>query len=163
VDCDFEFFFNKSALIRVENNNFIELGMEFTFFANENYVYEGTITDLNQDDYYLGVLGEDRGCRLNITNTTVKNSNFCQGMIVYKKQKVLTFEEEPSVLNYTAQWARVTEYEWSTDRRDPQIIIMDSVFENLAYQERLIALSSLKDSYTSSDVPAISSFVQAEF
>ena len=108
MDCDFEFFFNKSALIKVETNNFIELGMEFSYFSNDlggytHAIYEGTITDLNQDDYYLGVLGEDRGCRLNITNTTVKNSNFCHGMIVYKKQKVLTFEEEPSVLNYTAQ------------------------------------------------------------
>ena len=31
VDCDFKFFFNKSALIQVETNHFVEMGLEFTY------------------------------------------------------------------------------------------------------------------------------------
>ena len=40
---------------------------------------------------------------------------------------------------------------------------MDSEFENLAYQERLIALASLKSDYVSNHVTAIDTFANAEF
>ena len=50
----------------------------------------------------MGLLGEDRGARLNITNTTVRNSNFCKGAIVYRRVKTISYIEEPRILNFTA-------------------------------------------------------------
>ena len=68
---------------------------------------------------FLAVLGEDRGCRLNITNSTFKNSNFCKGMITYRRQESISFSDEPNLLNFTAQYNRTAEDELETDRRDP--------------------------------------------
>ena len=67
----------------------------------------------------MAKLGEDRGMRLNITNTTVKHSNFCKGMIVYRRQEPLDFESAPNFLNFTAQMSRDPANETNTERRDP--------------------------------------------
>ena len=37
IDCDFKYFFNLTSLIQVETNNFVELGVEYTYEAENKY------------------------------------------------------------------------------------------------------------------------------
>ena len=34
IDCDFKYFFNLTSLIQVETNNFVELGLKYTYDAD---------------------------------------------------------------------------------------------------------------------------------
>lgn len=48
--------------------------------------------------------GEDRGARITIEDSTVKHSSFCKGMVYYDKQKSISFEDEPLLVNITANF-----------------------------------------------------------
>lgn len=34
---------------------------------------------------FLGLVGEDRGARINITSSTFKHSKFCKGLLTYRR------------------------------------------------------------------------------
>ena len=36
IDCDFKYFFNQTSLIQVETNNFVELGLEYTYTSTDD-------------------------------------------------------------------------------------------------------------------------------
>ena len=81
---------------------------------------------------FIAYLGEDRGARISITNSTFKHSYFCKGMIVYKKQRAVSFLEYPRMANYTANHIRTKNI--TDGRAEPFIRIMDSEFINIGYQ-----------------------------
>ena len=60
-----------------------------TYYDNDETIWTSYLEELYDDatvaGYYMAILGEDRGMRLNITNSTFKNSNFCAGMVLYMK------------------------------------------------------------------------------
>ena len=67
-------------------------------------------------------------------------------MIVYKEQKTLEYEDYKALVNYTANYIRS---ENITDgRAEPYIRIMDSVFENIGYQQMVADLSFVETEST---------------
>ena len=84
INCDFKFFMGQTALIQVENNNFIDTKGQ------------GRI-----------LVGEDRGANIHLEGSKFENSNFCKGLIVYQKLETLTNSIDrdplPVYLNLTAQ------------------------------------------------------------
>ena len=92
--CDFKYFLGgHDSLIQVETNNFGLMGERRD---------DDSPGGVNTQDLFLSYLGEDRGARISITNSTFKHSSFCKGMIYYKKLKDLTYEDAPLLVNFTA-------------------------------------------------------------
>ena len=57
--------------------------------------------------------------------------HFCKGMIVYREQKAIEYDDYKLLVNYTASYNRK---ENITDgRAEPFIRIIDSEFENIGY------------------------------
>ena len=83
-------------------------------------------------DRNIAYVGEDRGARITITNSTFKHMHFCKGMIVYKETRPITYDEYKLFVNYTASGKR--ELNITDGRAEPFIKIMDNVFENIGYQ-----------------------------
>ena len=57
--------------------------------------------------------------------------HFCKGMINYKKQKPIAYNEYKLLVNYTASYTRGRSI--TDGRAEPYVRIMDSVFENIGY------------------------------
>ena len=95
----------------------------------------------------MAQLGEDRGARIDIRNSSFKHSKFCKGMISYRQSDTISFEDEPKFLKFNNQLNRTTEL--SDDRAESFIRIKDSVFENLGYEQSLEVLSNLEAITTS--------------
>ena len=80
----------------------------------------------------LGIVGEDRGARITITNSTFKHMHLCKGIIVYKRQKPIEYSDYKLLVNYTASNYR--EKNITDGRAEPFIKIIDSEFVNIGYQ-----------------------------
>ena len=78
INCDFKYFFNMQALIQVETNNLVEMGIVYDDDGRE-LIDE----DTRVEDRFIAHLGADRGARIEIIDSTFKHSRFCKGMIVY--------------------------------------------------------------------------------
>ena len=131
MDCDFQYFFNKSSLIYTETNNYVELGSTQTY-DDESKSWSEDVEQI--PNKFLAYLGEDRGARIYMANTTVKHSNFCKGMIVFNKQRTIQYDDEPRFVNFTAQLDRNDSLKMDDGRNISKIVIIDSHFENLAWQ-----------------------------
>ena len=79
----------------------------------------------------MGYLGEDRGARISITNSTFKHMHFCKGMIVYREEKRLEYKDYKLLVNYTA--SNIRKQNITDGRAEPFIKIIDSEFENIGY------------------------------
>ena len=89
----------------------------------------------------MGHVGEDRGARIEITDSTFKHSHFCKGMISYRQTDKIAFVEEPRYLKYSNQLNRT---EPEPDGRNSSFIrIQNSHFENLGYFDKIEVLSNL--------------------
>ena len=77
INCDFKYFFDMQALIQVETNNYFEAGIDYSSEADHHDASENK---------FMGIAGEDRGARINITSSTFKHSKFCKGLITYRKE-----------------------------------------------------------------------------
>ena len=99
IDCDFEYFFDMQALIQVETNNYIQMGNQYDTGAFDANTEEG---DEFQGYRFLGLAGEDRGARINITSSTFKHSKFCKGLLTYRRQPTIYFEDSKKFVNITA-------------------------------------------------------------
>ena len=95
----------------------------------------------------MAQLGEDRGARIDIRDSSFKHSKFCKGMISYRQSDTISFEDEPKFLKFNNQFNRTAEL--SDDRAESFIRIKDSVFENLGYEQSLEVLSNLESTTTS--------------
>ena len=73
----------------METNNF---GMFGLTWDDHDQTYE-PYDDV--DSVFLTYYGEDRGARIYITNSTIKHSSFCKGMIYYKRTEEVKYEDEP--------------------------------------------------------------------
>ena len=82
-------------------------------------------------DQFLAQLGEDRGARIDIQNSSFKHSKFCKGMISYRQPDVIEFVDEPKFLKFANQFNRT--HEMPDGRNQSFIRIKDSLFENMAY------------------------------
>ena len=146
--CDFKYFMGDKfdALIQVETNNFGEMG----FNPNDPKA---------RDDMFLSYLGEDRGAKIEIYNSTFKHSSFCKGMIYYKQLKSISFEDAPLLVNVTANFFR-PEVKYDKEN-DPHVLIQWSEFTNLGFHQVVGGLTrkSAKDRQSA----AISSFFNYEF
>ena len=78
-------------------------------------------------------LGEDRGARIEIRNSTFKHSRFCKGMISYRQVDPILFENESKYFRFSKQLNRTEKFSFADDRAESFIKIKDSHFENLAY------------------------------
>ena len=72
-----------------------------------NFGEMGYRADLESDgdprqDMFLSYMGEDRGAKIEIYDSTFKHSSFCKGLIYYKRLKSITFEDAPLLVNITA-------------------------------------------------------------
>ena len=81
----------------------------------------------------VGYLGEDRGARITIANSTFNHMHFCKGLIVYKDQKPIEYTDYRLHTNYTASHIRTKNI--TDNRAEPFIRIMDSEFINIGYQQ----------------------------
>lgn len=54
------------------------------------------------DDRILTYYGEDRGAEIDIQNSTFSSNSFCKSLIYYSRFETLTFDEAPTLLNFTA-------------------------------------------------------------
>ena len=74
------------------------MGVEYTYEAaeasepfnklfqeNGEMQWEAFQDDGNVANRFIAYLGEDRGARITITNSTFKHMHFCKGMIVYRE------------------------------------------------------------------------------
>lgn len=89
IDCDFTYFFDKQALIQVENNNYVEMATQMNGVSNVVDELAQDTTDL--EDQFIAQLGEDRGARIDIKSCTFKHSRFCKGMISYREVDKILF------------------------------------------------------------------------
>ena len=140
-----------TSLIQVETNNFIELGVQYddNSFEWQERLAEGrpgldadnstaiptvdeAVSFYTVESWFIGYLGEDRGARITLTNSTFKHMHFCKGMITYKEQKPISYSEYKLFVNYTA--SAIRNFNITDDRAEPFIRIIDSVFENIGYQ-----------------------------
>ena len=92
--CDFKYFAaGHDSLINIETNNFSFMNLHW-----ENGEWTHSV------DYGKTILlymGEDNGAKIEITNSTFKHSSFCKGMIQYKRQTQIDFDELSRFLNLT--------------------------------------------------------------
>ena len=88
INCDFKYFYNVTALIQVETNNFIEMGIEVDSDGDEERDDEKILSR------FLVHVGDDRGARIDIQDSTFKHSKFCKGMVSYRKTQVVEYADE---------------------------------------------------------------------
>lgn len=145
IDCDFKYFFDMQALIQVETNNY--------FVAGEQY-------DDESDDSlkFLGIAGEDRGARINITSSTFKHSKFCKGLVTYKREETILFDDHKTFLNISSSYDRTVNI--TDDRNSSFIFIHDSVFENIGYH---LVLNSLQERGGDETVAEISNWFDRDW
>ena len=98
----------------------------------------------------MAYIGEDRGARITITNSTFKHMHFCKGMIVYKHEKPIEFDDYKLLVNFTA--SRNREINITDGRAESFLRIMDSHFENIGYQQTISDLASIADNYDFQEV-----------
>lgn len=132
-NCDFKYFHDKQALIQVENNN---------------YVHMATADAKTNSEMFMARVGEDRGARIDIQGSSFKHSKFEKGLISYRQPDVVDFSEEPNFVQFSNQVNRTAANEITDNRNVSQIIIKDSVFENLTFEQTLEVLSNLKEEMT---------------
>ena len=149
IDCDFMYFFDMQALIQVETNNYYEAG---NLYGTDK---ETDLVEAVADDSvkFLGLAGEDRGARINITSSTFKHSKFCKGLITYKREESIVFDEHPHFCNISANYKRTENI--TDDRNSSFVVIEGSEFENIGYHFVLHALHKREEGIQSD---AISDF-----
>lgn len=125
------------ALINVETNNFIEMAVKAEGDSNPILDLDGVA------DQFMLLVGEDRGARIEINNSTFKHSHFCKGLISYRKMQEIDFAVEPKFFKLTKQATRDPVYAFNDTRAESFIRIQDSTFENLAYQQNLPTLTNI--------------------
>ena len=135
IDCDFMYFFDMQALIQVETNNYYEAGNLYGT-DKETDTEEGAVAD--DTVRFLGLAGEDRGARINITSSTFKHSKFCKGLITYKREETIEFDDHPTFLNISANYKR--DKNITDNRNSSHVVIEGSEFENIGYHFVLHAL-----------------------
>ena len=108
---------------------------------------------------FLSYLGEDRGARIEITDSTFKHSSFCKGMIHYKKLKDIRGVDEPLFVNFTAHFER-PESKFDVDA-EPYIFIKDSKIVNIGFHEVVDRLT-MKQNKTQANL-VIADFFDYEF
>jgi len=107
-NCHFEYFLkDHEALIFVETSNF------------EKQSERNTIVQM----------GEDRGARILIEDSSVSNSRFCKGMLVYKKAAHLNSADFDGVLLSFSTHRKMLEI----DYEEPFIKVLRSTFDNLNF------------------------------
>ena len=95
----------------------------------------------------MGHVGEDRGARIDITNSTFKHSKFCKGLISYRKLHNVDIFKEGKYFKFSNYIVREKNYTMSDNRESAFIRIKDSTFENLAYQQGIKVLTNLNYRY----------------
>lgn len=73
-NCTFKYFHDKQSLIQVETSNYAEMAV-----ADADDVTER----------FMARVGEDRGARIDIQDSTFKHSKFCKGMISYRAPDII--------------------------------------------------------------------------
>ena len=61
-------------------------------------------------DLFMAIVGEDRGARIDIQDSTFKHSKFCKGMISYRSPEVIDYDLEPKFLPFAFQVNRTEAY-----------------------------------------------------
>ena len=83
TNCDFEYFLGGyESLINIETNNLNKVTKTFS------WPLSGGVPATETKTFYT-YLGADKGARIRIVNSNFKNSRFCKGMIVYRKQSYI--------------------------------------------------------------------------
>ena len=158
---------DKQALIQVETNNFVEMGTEIQYETVEDEEGEETIffsQDYTEEDaMFLIHVGEDRGARIDIEGSTFKHSRFCKGLITYRQEQEIEFEDLPEFFRLNKQLERDSSYTISDDREEQFIKIKNSLFENLAYKQSIDVLSNLDSDSTACGGSGISSGIDCIF
>ena len=137
IDCDFKYFFHMQALVQVETNNLVEMGIVYNADGTESVNADGTVTDR-----FLARVGGDRGARVEIINSSFKHSRFCKGMIVYHEFEHIGYSDYPNYVDTAPMYQGLIQTH-ADSRREAHIKISGSLFENLGYHQVVTALSNL--------------------
>ena len=81
----------------------------------------------------LTYYGEDRGAQIDIYNSTFSSNSFCRGLIYYSRFEALTFEEAPTLLNFTANKKIQIERDFKDQDAKNYIRIRNSKFKNTGF------------------------------
>jgi hypothetical protein len=101
--------------------------VQYTLTTAEDYI---SLDEDATNEFYV-YHGEDRGAKITIKDTDFKHMSFCRGMIWYRRQEIMTYENYPTLVNISAQYNN-TDREY--DQYDESYIrIKDSNFENFGY------------------------------
>ena len=130
---------------------------EFKYFLKDYealiYVENSILDRVNtlSSEPYLVQMGDDRGIRLKIENSSFMHSSFCKGMIVYREQpELLPYDTNYFVLNFKYESIKQINYDNEvTSENLPLIEISDSNFENLNQGRAITHLSFVEDQYHS--------------
>lgn len=130
-NCDFKYFVNThDSLINVENNNLGYVGLS----PDEN---EGV------EDRTMTYYGTDRGAVIEIIDSNFYSNSFCKGLINYSKFQSISYQEQPQMLNFTANFAGVAEVAYEEPSQQSHISIMGSSFWNTGFHQVIQALQRL--------------------
>ena len=122
-NCTFKYFVNKlDSLVQIENNN---LGFIGSVPANAQAA----------DDRILTYLGEDRGAKITMDNVHMRSSSFCKGVVYYNQFQSVTYEQAPTLLNFTANFRGDSAVDYSDKASANHIIIKNSTFKNMGLQQ----------------------------
>jgi hypothetical protein len=138
VNCTFSYFLDKhNSLIQVETNNLDSWGVTYSYDDNGALVVDTT------DEFYV-MHGEDRGAKITITDSQFKHMTFCRGMIWYRRQEAMTYDNYPTFVNISAQLTNdKREYD---PYEESYIRIRDSEFDNFGFLQAIQALRLVADS-----------------
>ena len=73
-------------------------------------------------------------------NSKFRSSSFSKGVIYYSKFQSITYEQAPSLLNFTANSLALDEVFYEEPGQESFIRITDSTFKNMAFQRVIQAL-----------------------
>lgn len=123
INCEFKYFLsNTESLINIETDNVV--------YMTGNDVVSGA----DSVPYHFDYWGVDGGAVIKITNSTFRDSKFCKGLLVYRKQQAFTIADSPQVLN-------MTNLGLLQPTSKPSLVITDSKFTNLGFTETLDRVS----------------------
>ena len=137
TNCDFKYFLDDyEALIYVETS-----------------IVERVDTLFSRP--FIVQLGDDRGARITIEESTFKHSSFCKGLIVYREMpELLPYDNEYLVVNFSNEAGKRVEHFMDRTQDDnfgenglPQISIKDSTFLNLNHGKNMTHLSLVENEY----------------
>ena len=137
INCDFKYFFNMQALIQIETNNLVEMGIAYNADGTELISATERV-----EDRFIAHVGVDRGARIEIIDSSFKHSRFCKGMIAYHEFEYIGYGDYPNFVHVAANYAGLIPT-YADSRKEPFVKIGGSTFENLAYHQVVTALSNL--------------------